>query len=81
LIWIQTLGFWLVQKSIVSRFGYRIMRCEVCQQTIMLDMTWQDCAATHRCAIDECPNRDRFIGECSVTVGDCNEASDEDVLE
>ncbi len=65
----------------MSRFGYRIMRCEVCQQTIMLDTTWQDCAAAHRCAIDECPNRGRFIGECSVAVGGYNESADEDALE
>lgn len=57
------------------------MRCEVCQQTIMLDATWQDCAATHRCAVDECPNRHRFIGECPVAADGNNEAADEDALE
>jgi hypothetical protein len=58
--------------------GYRITRCDVCQQTVMLDTTWQDCAAAHRCVIDECPNRDRFIGEW--LVGGYDEATDEDAL-
>jgi hypothetical protein len=44
----------------------------------MLDTTWQDCAAAHRCVIDECPNRDRFIGEW--LVGGYDETTDEDAL-
>jgi len=66
---------------IMNRFGYQVMRCEVCQQMIMLDMTWQDCSAAHRCGIDECPNRDRFIGECVAAVGGYDDASPEDAPE
>jgi len=66
---------------IVNYFGYRVTRCEVCQQIVMLDTTWQDCAAAHRCGIDECPNRDRFIGEWVASAGGYDEAADEDVPE
>ncbi|MDH3712377.1 MAG: hypothetical protein OET44_00855 [Gammaproteobacteria bacterium] len=47
----------------------------------MVDTTWQDCAAAHRCGIDKCPHRDRFIGESLVAADGYDEAADEDAQE
>lgn len=41
--------------------------CEVCRAIVMADCTWQDCAAAHRCAVENCPHQDCFIDSGGAT--------------
>lgn len=46
------------------------LRCEICQEFVLCDSTWQDCAAAHNCRTDECPYQACFIGQRSFVETD-----------